>query len=229
MPKAKRLVVKRPTFVRRAINFRSLLILVTIVFALLSFFAKQYDYFNFDLTVTLHIQSLNFSWFDNLMKFVSFLGNVSTVTVLVFLLAFFGYLTGNRKAAFMLLISTIGGLAISYIFKTLVARSRPDPTLVNQIGEFIKSDSFPSGHVLGAVSFYGFLLYISYTQLKKNIIKQILISISLLAILLMGISRIYLGAHWFSDVLGAYLLGFIWLTFVVFVYQKLKNKIGIKD
>lgn len=217
--------VKKEIFFKRAFNFRSLLAITTISFALLTLLAKQYDYFKLDLTLTLLIQQLDQVWFLLFMRFVSFIGDVFPVLIIVTLLAIYGFLIGKRKAPVMLVISTIGGLAISQLFKLLVARPRPDPQLINQIGRFFETDSFPSGHVLGAISLYGFLLYISYAQLKESMIRKILIIICLFAILFMGLSRIYLGAHWFSDVLGAYLIGFVWLSAVVFFYHKLKPKV----
>lgn len=216
--------VERKTFLKRAFNFRSLLVVTTIGFAILTFLAKQYDYFQIDLTLTRFIQQIDLVWFLIFMKAVSFMGDVIAVLIIVSLLALYGFFIGKRKAPIVLVISTIGGLAISQLFKILVARPRPDPVLINQIDTFLSSDSFPSGHVLGAISLYGFLLYISYTQLKESMIRKVLMVICLFAILFMGLSRIYLGAHWFSDVLGAYLIGFVWLSAVVFFYHKLKPK-----
>lgn len=204
-------------------------IAITLGFAVLTAFAKQYNYFNFDLEISLFIQRYNALWFDSLMRFVTFMGNFSTVVILVVLLAVYGFILGKRYAPAVLVVSTLGGFLLSLFLKTLVGRPRPDPNLINQIGNFLWSDSFPSGHVLEAVSLYGFLLYIAYTQLKNNIIRKLIIAICALAIILMGFSRIYLGAHWFSDVLGAYLIGFVWLSFVVFVYQKLNPKVRPED
>ncbi len=221
----KEIFVKKPIFLKRAFNFRNLLITTTLAFAILTFSAKQHKYFKLDLNITLFVQQYNPFWFEPFMRFVSFIGDAVPVLILVILLAIYGYLTGKRKAPLMLVFSTIGGLAFSQIFKILVARPRPDPELVNQMGHFIKLDSFPSGHVLGALSLYGFLLYISYTQLKDSLLRRFLMGICLFAIFLMGLSRIYLGAHWFSDVLGAYLIGFVWLSFVIFIYHKLKPKV----
>lgn len=229
MPKPKEFFVSQPTFLRRAFSFRNFLVVVILGFTILTLLAKQRDYFKSDLYFTLFIQSFNPFWFDALMRFVTILGNMSTVVILVALLALYGYMIGKRHAPLMLIASASGGLVVSLFIKILIARPRPDPLLINQIGDFVKPDSFPSGHVLGAVSLYGFLLYIAYTQLKKNQARKLIIGVCILVIFLMGLSRIYLGAHWFSDVLGAYLIGFTWLSFVVFIYQKLKPKVRPED
>ncbi len=210
---------------QRVFSFRNFLIIAILGFALLTFFAKKNDYFNFDLSFTLFIQRLNVVWFDTLMRFVTFTGDEVPFAILIGLFSMCGYLIGKRKDLLVLFFSTFGGWIISKILKILVARPRPDPSLIHQIDHFIKADSFPSGHVLGAVSLYGFLLFIAYTQLKKGVFRNISISFCFLAIFLMGLSRIYLGAHWFSDVLGAYLLGFVWLSFMILIYQRLNPKV----
>ncbi|OGE64438.1 hypothetical protein A3J13_01525 [Candidatus Daviesbacteria bacterium RIFCSPLOWO2_02_FULL_36_8] len=215
--------VTQPTFQKKALRFRYFLILITFGFAVLTIFAKQYSYFKFDLIFTLFIQRYDAFWFDILMRFITFLGNSGSVAVLLVFFSLYGFFIGKRKIIIMLICSTIGGFLISQILKHIVSRARPDPSLIHQIGQYIRTDSFPSGHVMGAVSLYGFMLYIAYTHIKKeNSLRHISMGLCSLVILLMGLSRIYLGAHWFSDVLGAYLLGFIWLSFVVFIYHKLK-------
>lgn len=221
----KKVFVERPTFLKRALNFKNFLIFITLGFAALTYLAKQHNYFNTDLRITLFIQQFNFVWFDFLMRFLSFVGDGVPLITMVILLVIYGYLIGKRKAPFMLVISTIGGLLLSQLLKIIVSRPRPDPTLINQIGQYIRLDSFPSGHVLGAMSFYGFLLYIAYTQLKKGWFRNMVMVVCIFMVSLMGLSRIYLGAHWFSDVLGAYLIGFVWLSLMIFTYHKLKPKV----
>ncbi len=193
--------VSKPTFFERTFIFRTILILVILAFGILTLLAKQYHYFKIDLTFTLFVQQYQPFWFDFLMRYITLLGNPVTVAILVTFLGAAGFLFGRKRAPLMLTISTLGGLFLSEIIKILVGRPRPDPTLIRQIGYFLQADSFPSGHVLGAVSLYGFLLYISFTKLKKSFLRSGIIAICILMIMLMGLSRIYLGAHWFSDVL----------------------------
>lgn len=227
--KHKEIFVTRTTFLKRTFNFRNFLYIITLGFAVLAVFSKQYDYFQFDLSVTLFIQRYNFFWFDSLMKLTSYTGNVESVVVLVGTLSSYGYLIGKRHAPLVLIGSTLGGFILSFILKIAVSRPRPDPELINQIGQYVWSDSFPSGHVLGAVSSYGFLFYIAHTQLKNGLLRSLVMAGCILAILLMGLSRMYLGAHWFSDVLGAYLIGFVWLAFITFIYHRLKPNVRPKD
>ncbi len=207
---------------KKSANFRNFLFATTLAFAVLAFFSKQYQYFSIDLVITQFIQRINVFGFDELMRFVTFLGNAEGMTVIVVLLSIYGFVIGKRHAPLLLLVSTVGGVLLSYLFKVIILRPRPDPLLIHQVGNFVWSDSFPSGHVMGAISLYGFLLYIVYSQLKPGFLRKMVIGICVVMIVLMGISRIYLGAHWFSDVLGAYLIGFVWLSVVVFTYHKMR-------
>jgi membrane-associated phospholipid phosphatase len=214
--------VPKETFLKRLPFLRIWLISLTIVFTSLSLYLKNNHSFFLDLPVTLAIQKFNPSWFDVLMRFITFLGDPipGIITVIGITSILYFYFKDLRDAA-MIIFSTVGGTLLSMLFKALIARPRPDPDLIVQIGQYLKADSFPSGHVLFAISFYGFLLFLVYSRLKKSILRSVLISFLSVLILLMGISRIYVGAHWFSDVLGAYLIGIVWLCIVVIIYKKL--------
>ncbi len=202
--------------------FHILVIIATVSFAILTFFAKQSSFFYFDLVVTRSIQSFNAPWFDSLMRFMSQIGDwPNWAFVLSIITAIFWY-KKMIKPGYFLFVSVLGGLVLSELFKTLVGRVRPDPNLIHQLAHFIRSDSFPSGHVMFATTLFGFLLFDSVTHPRKTPIYYILNTIYLILIPMMGLSRIYLGAHWFSDVLGAYLLAFLWLSLVVFISHRFK-------
>ena len=217
-----KIFVEENTFLQRALSFKFLLSITILTFSILAFLAHHYKYFNFDLTITVFIQQFNAFWFDGLMKLITFIGNPIPVTVLIFLVTICGYLFAGKKTALAIVFSTTGGIILSTILKIIVARPRPDPHLINQIGQYFQADSFPSGHVLESVSLFGFVLYFAYTHLKIGWFRRIVIVKCIAVMILMGLSRIYLGAHWFSDVLGAYLIGFVWLAVVVSIHHKVK-------
>jgi membrane-associated phospholipid phosphatase len=222
--------VSKPTFFRRSIIFQILLIVLIISFAVLTYFVKNIDYstntratFSFDLDVTQNIQLIDLPGFDFAMRFLSRMGDVYWGSLLItafFLLA--AYLK-KQKDALMILISSIGVGILSVTLKALVARPRPDPNVIHQIGNFLNQDSFPSGHVLHAIGLYGFLIFLVIVNVKNKYLEAVLVVPLLLIIIFMGISRIYLGAHWFSDTLGSYLIGSVWLYIMVFIYHRLKT------
>lgn len=121
------------------------------------------------------------------------------------------------------LISIIGSVFSVFLGKNLYHLDRP----IKHSWYFENSFSFPSGHATIAVSFYGILIYyfIVYAKdLKKKVLYFIVGS---LIIGLIGISRLYLGVHYFSDVIAGYLLGGIWLVFSIIIVNFRKDGRGI--
>lgn len=218
--------VTKPVFHQRLATFRNLLVLVITSFLILTYLVKNYDYFNFDLKATLFIQEFRWSGFDLLMRIVTQSGTVPIGSLIILVVAGLLFWLKKFKAGAMVIVSSYGVMVISWVLKELVARPRPSAKLIHQIGLYPKSDSFPSGHVLFAVGLYGFLFFLVFTQLKERfLLKKVLLGILSLPLILMGLSRIYLGAHWFSDVLGAYLVGYIWLFVMIHLYHLLGPKL----
>lgn len=201
----------------------SALIFGTIIigFLILTLLAKTHPYFSLDLLISWKIQEINYGWFANLMRIVSSSGNLIAASIILFSSFSLFIFKRKIKEGVIILLSTTGSTFVSAVIKTLIARPRPDANLVILFGNFGKNDSFPSGHVLFAMGFYGFLLFLAFTKLKKGNLKKIIIGLLITIIILMGLSRIYLGAHWFSDVLGSYLLGTLWLYLMVYFYKHL--------
>ncbi len=216
--------VSKPTFQKRTALFYFCLGIVTLSFGILTYYASKDPYFPFDLKVTLALQSLHLIGFDGLMRFISLLGEALPGTLLLLFIGAAFFVKGHHLEAVMILISTFGAEVVSVIFKQLVHRVRPDPTLIHQVMHYTQHDSFPSGHVLYYIGLFGFLLFLTYTLFSKSPWHRLFLVLFAVLILLVGPSRIYLGAHWFSDVLGAYLIGFVWLVIMAGVYQKVRSK-----
>jgi membrane-associated phospholipid phosphatase len=110
------------------------------------------------------------------------------------------------------------------VLRQSINRPRPSPPFV-QVRQKPHGKSFPSGHVISAVNFWGWLFIVGMRLLKgKPIWLRAMLGIPLLITLLVGPSRIYLGDHWASDVLGGYLFGSGWLGLSLRLYQALKKK-----
>ncbi len=216
--------VPQKTFNRRTHLFYVFLSILILVSVILTTLAKQYPYFDMDLKITLAVQSIEDQWFLILMKSISELGDNYMAGILMFLIPILFFIKNKRLEAYFLFISTFGAQTISTIMKALTSRQRPDPDLINQIGNFIKNDSFPSGHVSFFVGLFGFLTFLIYTEFPKSYIQRVVLAILMFLIYSVGISRIYLGAHWFSDVMGAYLISLIWVSIVAVLFKKFKEK-----
>lgn len=209
---------------RHHLVFEIIILLLIISFSFLTIFAKQYSYFSFDLTVTQFIQQLTDPNFLRVMQFITDLGYPFLAIPSVVIVVIFLWWKLNPLAALAVVISSAGGHLITTFIKSLVDRPRPDQSLINQIDLLINSSSFPSGHVMYFISFYGLLCYLAWVGIAKpNLRIAICISLAIL-IGLISISRIYLGAHWFSDVMGSYLLGLVWLYGVIRIYRLFLTK-----
>jgi len=128
------------------------------------------------------------------------------------------YASGLKWETVVLLISVLGSSALGLGLKVLIDRPRPSADLVNVISQ-LKSYSFPSGHVLFFVTFFGSLLFLAFTLLKPAWWRVLLLVVLFGMVALIGPSRIYEGQHWASDVVGAYLLGSVWLALSILIYR----------
>lgn len=142
------------------------------------------------------------------MYFITKLGSAPTViTLWVSVAGWLWFKRRNAHALLMLGIVSIGGLLLNVLLKAILQRPRPliDPTL-DAIGW-----SLPSGHAMSAAIFYGFVTYL-LVRSRRKLPTKILVAIPMLSlVLLIGISRIYLQAHYFSDVIAGYAAGCCWL------------------
>lgn len=188
-------------------------ILLVLCFLALAILSNRFAYFNVDLQISHAIQNIHYSWFSTVMNLVSKLGNdfylELIVGLAVGLLLYVGLKAEAIKAALFALISAVAGSLI----KLVVARPRPDSSLV-QIQEISNGKSFPSLHVLIFTAFFGYMFFLALTKVKTPWLKFLIATGSLFLILTVGVSRIYLGAHWASDTLGGYLIGAFFISFI---------------
>jgi membrane-associated phospholipid phosphatase len=177
-------------------------------------------YFSSDLEITLWLQSVTQPGVRALMIWLSVPGNgvwrPYVIASIVYAALFLG---GKRREAECGALSAFGGPLLSSFFKWLVDRPRPPLGLVRVLA-VTDHGSFPSGHVVHYVTFYGFLCCIVAGLIPHRLFRACLQLFLSVLIFLVGASRIYLGAHWASDVIGGYLLGILWLWLSVQVYRQ---------
>jgi membrane-associated phospholipid phosphatase len=191
------------------------------VYAVMAVLAYRYAYFDWDLNVARGIQSISLPGFKTLMIWVSALGSKWLPTALVGVVGIALMAVRFRLEGAVCIIGVAAGAALNAVLTLMSARPRPDATLINIVTVY-RHNSFPSGHVVFFVEFFGFLLFLTYVLLKRGYARRALAAVLGLLVMLVGVSRVYLGAHWPSDVVGAYLAGGIWLTLMVEVYRRLK-------
>ncbi|WP_423147353.1 phosphatase PAP2 family protein [Rubrolithibacter danxiaensis] len=201
---------------------RWLMALALLLFALLTTFIIIYPTAFFDLEFTEEVQEQRNPALDILMKGISWFGYmpVSLITVLLTALVFF-LLKYKRESLFIVLTLLSG--AVNQTIKVLVNRPRPTEDVV-QIIEKANHQSFPSGHVVFYVVFFGFVTLLMYSKNKlKKWVRILVAGLSLFLIVTVPLSRVYLGAHWFTDVTAGFLVGFILLTILGSFYFKTKK------
>lgn len=170
----------------------------------------------FDATITKLIVSLPESW-RSVFLFITYLGDPILTIGIGLIVALWGYTITN----FRLLLAGISvwlTLGIGSLIKLLIGRERP----LSEYSANLRIDtfSFPSGHSSGAMIAYGLLAYVAWHILPQpwNIVTVIVCGIIIASV---GISRVYLGAHFPSDVIAGWLLGAIFLLLVIFVLRPL--------
>ena len=147
-------------------------------------------------------------------KFITNFGGaifLSISTVMLFLLI------KNKKIGLSIISNIVIITVLNQLLKRILQRPRPTEfRIVEETGY-----SFPSGHSMVSMAFYGYLIYLIYRYIKNKYVKWTLITILSILICLIGISRIYLGVHYTSDVLGGFLLSISYLVVYISSIKKL--------
>ena len=138
------------------------------------------------------------------VKFITFLGSATVVIGVTVLSLIF---IKDKKVGLFMSIDLVVITIFQYILKFVFQRNRPIG--INLVEE--TSYSFPSGHSLTAMAFYGFIIYLIYSSKLPKRSKNIYISLFSLLIFIVGISRVYLGVHFFTDVIGAFSFSLFYL------------------
>ncbi len=196
-----------------------------VFFCVLALLAHSLPFFCWDLLFTNWLQSHKSP--GGLLWFISLFGNGFTPFVITALTVLILFLFRFRYEAFGLVFCAGLSALINAFLKRFIARPRPTDEFVSVLTQ-PGGLSFPSGHVTFYVCYFGFLFFLVYRYLpRKSPFRIPLLILLLLPIALVGLSRVYLGAHWLSDTIGAYLWSSAWLTLSISLYQRWKaNPLG---
>ena len=188
-------------------------------YAKVIFFDAFESIINIDKILASFIPTIRTESLTKIFTYITYFG--TSQVVIAFLVAVIFILIINQKIRYTipLLISTIGAFVLVYISKIAFHRPRPDIAIYYE-----PSYSFPSGHATIAVALYGFVAYLIIHFLKSTKQKLNTLFFALIFILLIGISRIYLGEHYLSDVYSGYLLGTLWLIIGIAITKVLEEK-----
>ncbi len=188
---------------------------------MISLIARYTQFFPGDKTITRNLQSYRNPWLRRFMTGISDIGFPKIGAPLTFGIAgIFWALRFRLEAIFILLASSSN--ILNWIVKRLIKRPRPTSELV-AVARVINEPSFPSGHVMHYVNFFGLLNYLLATNWRSGRLRNFLLTISTALIVLIGPSRVYLGAHWPSDVMAGYVYGGLWFGGLMTAYLRVKS------
>ncbi|HZS04985.1 MAG TPA: phosphatase PAP2 family protein [Blastocatellia bacterium] len=157
----------------------------------------------------------------SLMRVVTMLGSVTFLAASGLCVATIFLIAGRWRALVMFFITMLGATLLDVTLKLGFRRTRPVPWFDTPLpGSF----SFPSGHALGSFCFYGALAAIIAARTRSHIVRIITWALAALLILLIGLSRIYLGVHYPSDVLAGYAAALVWVMVVAFGDRLLRRR-----
>jgi len=172
------------------------------------------NYFNLDIVISQAIYGFRTPLLTQIMKFISFLGQdiiLIPFSIIVFLLVVRKY----RHEASLFLFAIITGFLINFAIKFFIARPRP---LLSPL--FIESfHSFPSGHAMNSVIVYGIFAFFVFRFTRNKVLSFIAAIGCIILVTLIGISRVYLGVHYPTDVIAG-LIGGLWWVVTVLLAEK---------
>lgn len=193
-----------------------IVVLCLILFSVICYGVLSYDSLVIDTKVYSFIAANIMSdGITSVLKVITELGGVA-FTVLAGVLIFMFC----KKIRWFVTFDLVGVTLINQVIKHIVRRPRPNVLrLVEEDGY-----SFPSGHSMVSMAFYGIIIYLVYKNVTNKYLRWTLIILLSLLILSIGFSRIYVGVHYFTDVVGGFLLGLAYLIIYINIYNKKVGK-----
>ncbi len=192
-------------------------------FVPLARWVQKHPVLSTDVAISHVFQKKRLTFLDMLSKMLSVVGSPITANTSALLIALALWKRHLRLEALMTAGLSLVSLLVRRLIQQIVHRPRPSKLLVHVDTEK-KTPSFPSGHATASTAIWGWLtalimLLVPGSRLRKGVLAVV----PALVILLVGPTRIYLGEHWATDVLGGYLLGNVWLGVALPLYFKLKK------
>jgi membrane-associated phospholipid phosphatase len=204
-------------FIHKKNVLPSFLVGLTLIFLSLSHLVLNSPPSHLDVSFTVAVQKHQSPALDTCANFISWFGYMPVSLIMVLLVATLFFISGFKREALYTLYTLISGL-ISTGTKILINRPRPTKDLV-RILDVVRDRSFPSGHVLFYTLFFGMLILIAAKTKEIPLFLRGMVSVmSALMIVMVPLSRIYLGVHWLTDVFGGFILGLMSLLVLGYFY-----------
>lgn len=176
---------------------------------------------SFDLAIIQFVQGLEAPWLTNVFKTFTSIGSwyvVVPITLIVCFLLFFVY--KYRQQAYLFAFSIVSTIALNELLKLYFKRDRPELYRIMNAGGY----SFPSGHTMMAFSLYGMITYICWRNIKTAGARVALLIVATLMAFMIAISRIYVGVHYPSDIVGGIAASTFWVTIIIVIYSAIRER-----
>lgn len=177
---------------------------------------------SFDEPIIDFVQSAEVPGLTSIMKLFTNIGSTTSVTLLAILTLGVLLWKKYRAQAVLFTIVLVGTGILNQVLKLIFKRERPDFNRLIDIGGY----SFPSGHTMMAFSLYTVLAYIVWRNLKTTGSRIAIAIVAIFMIVMIAVSRIYLGVHFPSDIVGGILASSVWLFASIAMYQRFQRKKG---
>ena len=197
---------------KKIIFIVAIIIFITVTILLLAGKIKELDEYINNLMLNIRNNSLT-----NIMIVITNIGSSYALIALSLLLLF---IIKKKRIPLAIRINLISVTLISQLFKFIIQRDRPEGFNI-----LVESGySYPSGHSMVSMAYYGLIAYLIYENFKSKVLKTILIITIFIGIFLIGFSRLYLGMHYFSDVISGFFAAIAYLMVFIHYYKMIIKK-----
>jgi undecaprenyl-diphosphatase len=189
-------------------------------------FVEIAEHLRLNTSTVYHADHAVNAWFQNerhpgfttLLGAITVAGGPVGMALLVALVAGGLLLRKHRESAVFVLVAAVGGALLNLGLKTIFERVRPPAATAIAVAQ---GYSFPSGHAMGSFIVLGSIAYVVVRQPLRWKLKSALLAMLATSVLLIGLSRVYLGVHWISDIAGGWSAGLVWLATVTVAFETL--------
>lgn len=175
-----------------------------------------------DEQIILYGEHLRNTWLTNIMIFFTTVGSIKVTGPLTIIISVYFIWKKKWLEFIFVYINLYSVRTFNRFLKDLFHRERPDLNRIIDVGEL----SFPSGHAMNSTAIYGFFIYLWINRKPGQQGNRFSIIATILLVFLIGVSRVYIGVHYVTDILAGFAAGGVWLFVVVTIFQLIRRKLS---
>lgn len=201
-----------------------LIIINLVAFLLVAFWLTPSNGYLYDYQVIAWVEGASTKLLNQIMLVISLVGSSEIILLATIVISAIFLVKRYWQLLYFFIIVSVGGVALNFLLKILFQKERPGGN-VSSIEVFnfsfdIPSYSFPSGHMMRATLLLLFLIYLSYSFIKNTFLKWTAYLTSFILMIGVALSRIFLDAHYLSDIIGAVSISIVWFCLILLIFKK---------